>query len=179
MAPSLNEVTALLAHTPATLDALLRTMPATFTEQNEGPNTMTSREVVAHLIDAERTNWIPRARFILDHGDSRDFPGFDRFAYIRASRHKSMPVLIDEFSAERATSLDVLRTLAIQPADLDRCGRHPALGSVSLGELLSTWAAHDLTHLHQIARLLARPLNDAVGPFQRFLGVLQCDAHGA
>ena len=140
---------------------------------------MTPREVIAHLIDAERTNWIPRTRVILEHGDTVDLPAFDRFAYVRASRNTPLNDLLDEFTAARADSLDTLRALALQPADLTRPGRHPALGTVTLGELFSVWAAHDLTHLHQIARLLARPLGEAVGPFRRFLGVLHCDAHGA
>lgn len=178
MALPISEITALLARTPAALDALLRGLPHSFTEQNEGPDTMTAREVIAHLIAAERTNWIPRTRVILEHGDSRDFPAFDRFAYVRASKNTPLAVLLDEFTAARAESLETLRSLNLQSLDLARCGCHPALGSVTLAELLSAWAAHDLTHLHQIARLLARPLAEAVGPFQRFLGVLQCDAHG-
>jgi hypothetical protein len=170
---------ALLTRTPATLNALLRDLPDIFVLRNEGGESMTPHDVIAHLIDAERTNWIPRARVILEHGDTQPFPSFDRFAYINASKDKPANYLLDEFAGARQQSLDALRSMNLSPHDLARRGLHPALGPVTLSELLSAWTAHDLTHLHQISRILAHQYREAVGPFVRFIGVLQCDAHGA
>ena len=170
---------ALLARTPFALDGLLRDLPAVWTKQNEGADTMSAKDVVAHLIDADRTNWVPRMQCILIDGETCNFPAFDRFAYIRASQATPLNDLLDEFSAVRAQRLEDLRAFDLTPQDLDRAGRHPVLGPVTLGHLLSTWTAHDLTHLHQISRILAFQCCNDVGPFARFLGVLKCEGHGA
>ncbi len=170
---------ALLARTPAALDGLLRDLPDVWTKQNEGADTMSAKNVVAHLIDADRTNWVPRMQCILDAGETCTFPAFDRFAYIRASQSTPLNDLLDEFSAVRAERLEDLRALNLTPQDLHRAGSHPVLGQVTLGHLLSTWAAHDLTHIHQISRILAFQCRNDVGPFARFLGVLKCEGHGA
>jgi hypothetical protein len=168
---------ALLSRAPATLNALLRDLPNAWTLSNEGEGTMTPREVVAHLIDADLTNWIPRAQVILQHGESHPLPSFDRFAKIRASRDRSLAQLLDEFAQVRSQKLDELRAFNLRPEDLTKSGRHPALGVITLSELLAAWTAHDLTHLHQISRILAHQYRQAVGPFHRFLGVLQCAGH--
>lgn len=175
----LDDGMALLARTPAALDALLRGLPDAWTLTNEGEGTWTVREVVAHLIYGDRTDWIPRARHILEFGESRPFPPFERTGHIRESEGKPLDDLLDELARVRAQSLDALRTLRLTPEDLARRGQHPALGPVSLSELLATWTAHDLTHLHQIARIMAHQYREAVGPWVRYLGVLQCSGHSA
>jgi hypothetical protein len=177
--PELENVVALLARTPRALDGLMRGLPETLVRTNEGGDTMTACDVVAHLIDADRLNWIPRAQCILEHGEAKAFAGFDRFAYIRESQGKPVSALLEEFAALRAERLDDLRALQLKTGDFERVGKHPALGAVTLGNLLSTWAVHDLTHLHQITRILAKQFEEAVGPFERFVGVLHCNGHGA
>jgi hypothetical protein len=179
MEQNLENTTSLLAHTPGALDGLLRGLPERWTHQNEGEGTWTAFDVVGHLIHGERTDWIPRAKRILEFGESRPFEPFNRWAQARESQGKSMDQLLDEFACLRAENLDALRALNLRPQDLALRGRHPALGVVTLSQLLATWAAHDLTHLHQISRLMAHQYREAVGPWTAFLGVLQCAGHSA
>ena len=179
MPHNLDHTIALLSRTPAALDALLRGLPEALTLSNEGEKTWTAFDVVAHLIHAERTDWIPRAKTILQFGDTQPFAPFDRLGHLRESQGKSLGELLDEFARVRAENVAELRKLNLQPKDLARPGRHPALGVVTLSELLATWAAHDLTHLHQISRILAHQYRDAVGPFSEYLGVLQCAGHSS
>lgn len=167
----------LLTRTPPTLDALLRNLPESWTHRNEGDATWTVFDVVGHLIHGEKTDWIPRTKIILDHGESRPFDKFDRTAMMRESEGKTLPQLLDEFAAARDQSLRALRALNIQPGDLEKRGAHPALGVVTLGNLLATWTAHDLTHLHQITRIMAHQVRGDVGPWTKFLGVMQCAGH--
>ena len=175
----MNETISLLARTPAVLDALLRDLPEVWTHRNEGPDTWSAYDVVGHLIHGEQTDWIPRAKRILESGESKPFDKFDRLAQFRDSAGKSLPQLLDEFAAARADSLRQLDALHLKPEDLERRGMHPALGAVTLSNLLSTWAAHDLTHLHQISRIMAHQYREAVGPWTKFLGVMQCSGHSA
>jgi hypothetical protein len=176
----LEQTIALLVRTPAVLDTLLRDLPDSCVLQDEGENTWSACDVVGHLIHGENTDWMPRAKRILEFGESRPFEPFDRFAHKeKQSEISSMPQLLDEFARLRTENLVHLRALDLQPEDLLRRGLHPALGIVTLSELLATWAAHDLTHLHQISRILAYPYRDAVGPWSRFLGVLHCAGHSA
>jgi hypothetical protein len=179
MPHNLDHTIALLSRTPTALDALLRDLPEAWTRSNEGEKTWTAFDVVAHLIHAERTDWIPRAKIILQFGDTQAFAPFDRLGHQRESQGKSLAQLLDEFTRVRAENLAELRKLNLQPKDLNRPGRHPALGAVTLSELLATWATHDLTHLHQISRILAHQYRDAVGPFSAYLGVLQCAGHSS
>ena len=179
MPQTLENTISLLTRTPAVLDALLRKLPEGLSHRNEGENTWTAFDVVAHLIHAERTDWIPRTKIILQFGDTQPFAPFDRLGHVQESRGKSLGQLLDEFARVRAESLAELRKLNLQPKDLDRRGRHPALGAVTLSELLATWAAHDLTHLHQISRILAYQYRSAVGPFSEYLGVLKCAGHSS
>jgi len=176
---SLDQTNALLARTPAVLSALLRDLPESLTLDNEGEGTWSAFDVVGHLIHAERADWIPRARIILRHGESRAFDAFDREGHVREVQGKSLAQLLDEFAQLRTSNLFELRAWKLQPADLDRRGLHPSLGAVTLSQLLCTWPAHDLTHLHQISRILAYQYREAVGPWSRFLGVLQCTGHSA
>jgi hypothetical protein len=134
---------------------------------------------VGHLIHGERADWMPRARMILQFGESRAFEPFDRWAQARESEGKTLDQLLDEFARWRSQNLADLRGLNLRPEDLTRRGRRPSLGVVTLQELLATWATHDLTHLHQISRVMAHQYRDAVGPWSKYLGVLQCAGHSA
>ncbi len=179
MEQNLQNTTVLLARTPAVLDALLRDLPEAWTMRNEGAGSWSAFDVVGHLNHGERTDWMPRARVILEFGATRDFAPFDRWGQERESAGKSPGQLLDEFARLRAQGLDELRAMNLQPVDLERRGRHPALGVVTLSQLLATWAAHDLTHLHQISRVMAYQYDAAVGPWRAYLGVLQCTGHSA
>jgi DinB superfamily len=166
---AVDEAAAILSRTPATLDALLRGLPDSWTAANEGDGTWSPFDVVGHLIHGEQTDWMPRARLILAHGDTRPFETFDRFAQFEASRGRSLPSLLDDFAALRAQSVRELTSLQLTPADLDRPGRHPQLGPVTLRQLLATWVAHDLDHVMQVSRVMARQYTDAVGPWRAYL----------
>ena len=176
---NLQHTIALLTRTPAALDALLRDLPETWTVRNEGANTWSAFDVVGHLIHGERTDWMVRTKVILQFGESQPFERFDRLAQVRESQGKSLAQLLDEFARLRSENLDELRAMNLQPEDLARRGRHPALGLVTLSQLLATWAAHDLTHLHQISRTMAHQYREAVGPWTQFLGVMQCAGHSS
>lgn len=175
----IEETVALLARTPDVLNTLLRGLPEIWTLANEGRGTWSPADVVAHLIHAEHENWIPRARVLLNTGISGTFPAFDREGNFGKTRGQTLDELLDQFAAARAESLQELSAFNLRPQDLEKRGRHPALGEVTLSELLATWAAHDLTHLHQISRVMAFQYRDAVGPWSRFLGVMHCAGHGA
>jgi hypothetical protein len=179
MEQNLEHTISLLARTPPALDALLRDLPEAWTLRNEGENSWSAFEVVGHLIHGERTDWMPRAKMILQFGEGRTFDPFDRWAQARESQGKSLGGLLDEFAHLRAEDLRELRGLNLRPEDLARRGRHPSLGVVTLSELLATWAAHDLTHLHQISRIMAHQYREAVGPWAKFLGVMQCAGHSS
>jgi hypothetical protein len=179
MEHNLPDTIALLTRTPAALDALLRDLPETWTLRNEGENTWSAFDVVGHLIHGDRTDWMPRARMILHFGEAKTFEPFDRWAQQQDSQGKSLGQLLDEFARVRSVSLGELRALNLRQEDCDRRGRHPALGGVTLSQLLATWAAHDLTHLHQISRIMAHQYREAVGPWSKYLGVLQCAGHSS
>lgn len=169
---------ALLERTPTALNALLRDLPDAWTRRNEGEKTWSAFDVVGHLVHCEREDWMPRARTILAYGDSRTFPPFDRWGHVKAVEGKSMAQVLDELIGLRAANLAELRSKNLTELELARRGLHPGLGSVTLSELLATWAAHDLNHLHQMARVMAFQYRDAVGPFRQYLGVMHCNAHG-
>ena len=179
MEHSLEHTMSLLTRTPAALDALLRGLPETWTFRNEGENTMSAFDVVGHLIHAERTNWMPRANMVLQSGETQAFEAFDRWGHLQEIQGKSLGQLLDEFARARSESLDELRALNLRPEDLARRGRHPVLGAVTLSELLAAWAVHDLTHLHQISRIMAHQYREAVGPYSAYLGVLKCAGHSS
>jgi hypothetical protein len=179
MEHDLSDTLALLTRTPAVLDALLRDLPEAWTHSKEGENTWNAFEVVGHLIHAERTDWMPRVRTILGSWEAREFEPFDRMGHVREIQGRSLGDLLDEFARVRSDNLTDLRGLKLTEDDLDRRGLHPALGSVTLSELLATWAAHDLTHLHQVSRVLAHQYREAVGPWSQYLGVLHCHGHSS
>jgi len=179
MKHDLQQTIALLARTPVALDALVRDLPEEWTSRNEGEKTWSVFDVVGHLIHGERTDWIPRAKMVLQFGESRPFERFDRWAQERESRGKSLGQLLDEFARMRAENLDQLRGMNLRQGDLEKRGNHPALGVVTLSQLIATWAAHDLTHLHQISRVMAHQYREAVGPWTKYLGVMQCAGHSS
>lgn len=170
---------AVLKRTPVVLDALLRDLPERWTLCHEGAGTWSACDVVGHLIYCEQADWLPRMRHILEYGDSQPFPPFDRWGHVRVCDGKSLNELLGEFSEIRLDNLDDLRAFDLQDEDLARRGYHPSLGTVTLAHLLATWAAHDLNHLHQIARVMAHQSREDVGPWIRFLGVMQCAGHSA
>lgn len=181
---NLADCIAVLTRTPATIDALLRGLPDAWVHSNEGLTadgepTWNPFDIVGHLVAGERHDWMPRARIILEHGEARAFDPFDRLAQNRESQGKSLTQLLDEFRSLRKENLASLSALNLKPEDLNRRGKHPALGTVTLSELLATWAVHDLTHLHQLSRVMAHQYREAVGPWNVYLGVLKCAGHSA
>jgi DinB family protein len=169
---SLEEAIPILTSTPRTLDAMLRGLPTAWLECNEGGDTFSPYDVVGHLIHGEKTDWMPRARMILETGDARPFEPFDRFAQNEASRGKTLDELLDEFARLRAANIAALKAIKLAPSDLDRRGKHPTLGSVTMRQLLATWVAHDLDHVIQIARVMGRQYTDEVGPWTAHLRII-------
>jgi hypothetical protein len=168
----LDEAVAILSRTPATLDGMLRDLPDAWITAHEGGDTWSPFDVIGHLIHGERTDWMPRARIIVERGEARPFDKFDRFAQFRVSEGRSLSSLLDEFAALRAQNLRDLAGLELTEGDLDRRGTHPELGVVTLRQLLSTWTAHDLDHVMQVARTLARQYTDEVGPWRAYLRII-------
>ncbi|MFN7924625.1 MAG: DinB family protein [Bryobacteraceae bacterium] len=176
---SLPDTILLLSSTPAALDALVRHMPETWTLRNEGNGTWTVSDVIAHLIHGERTDWLPRTRIILQFGEDRTFDPFDRSPQSEENQGKTLAQLLDDFARLRSENLEALRELNLSDRDLSRTGKHPHFGVVTLSQLLATWAVHDLTHLHQISRIMAHQYRQEVGPWSAYLGALACSGHGA
>ena len=169
----LEERIAILKRTPDVLDAQLRGLPEIWTTATEGEGTWSPYDVVGHLIHGENGDWMTRTETILKHGTSRPFEPFDREAQFRHSAGKPLHALLDQFRGLRAANIERLLALDLQPAQLDLAGTHPALGAVTLRQLLSTWTAHDLAHLLQINRVMARRYRDEVGPWAQFLSVMR------
>ncbi len=168
----LDEAIAVLERTPATLRTLLDGLPDTFTQATEGPGTWSPSVVVGHLIHGERADWMPRVRHILA-GETRPFAPFDREAQLRDDPDRTLAELLATFVELRSESLAALRALRLGAGDLAREGRHPALGRVTLAQLLATWVAHDLDHLGQIARTMAKAYGPATGPWSAYLSILR------
>lgn len=168
----LSAGTAVLERAPHTLRAMLAGLPPAWTDATEGPETWSPYDIVGHLVHAERTDWIPRAQLILAQGPERRFAPFDRFAQFRESQGKSLGELLDEFERLRAESLSTLAGWRLTDAHLALEGEHPEFGPVTLRQLLSTWVAHDLTHIAQIARVMAKQYRDAVGPWRAYLPIM-------
>jgi len=168
----LNEAVAVLERTPASLYALLEGLPDNWARATEGGETWSPYDVIGHLIHGEHTDWIPRARQILS-GEARPFEKFDRTAQFEESRGKSLDELLATFAELRRENLDALSDFNLSDEDLGRKGLHPELGEVTLGQLLATWVVHDLDHLGQIARTMAKAYTRAVGPWSAYLSILQ------
>ena len=165
-----------LQRTPATLNALLRDLPEPWLVHNEGPETWSPYDVIGHLIQGEETDWIPRAKIILDHGEARAFEPFDRVAMFEKSKGQSIAELLDTFATLRAENLRELQSLNLTADLLDKRGRHPELGVVTLKQLLSTWVIHDLGHIRQVVRVMSKQYGDAVGPWKAYLSILGVSA---
>ncbi|HEX8141420.1 MAG TPA: DinB family protein [Pyrinomonadaceae bacterium] len=169
----LDHAKEILRHTPATLNALLRHLPQEWALANEGPESWSPFDVVGHLIHAEEADWIPRARIILDYGAKRAFDPFDRFAMFEKSRGKSMDDLLAMFEQLRGNSLQELEEMKITPEMLEKRGKHPELGVVTLSQLLTTWVVHDLGHVGQIVRVMAKQYRESVGAWEAYLPILR------
>lgn len=168
----LNDGIAVLERTPGTFRALLAELPDAWTTANEGPDTFSAYDNVGHLIHGERADWIPRAKVILAQSSNRTFEPYDRFAQIRESQGKTLGELLDEFGRLRSSNLATLRSWTLADRELALEGEHPELGAVTLRQLLSAWVAHDLGHIAQTARVMAKQYRDAVGPWRVYLPVL-------
>jgi hypothetical protein len=169
----LEESIAILERTPVVVNALLRDLPVAWTHATEGPGTWSPFVVIGHLIHGEKTDWIPRVDTILQDGRGRTFETFDREAQFQESADKTIAELLDEFSALRRANLDRLRSLQLSPEQLELPGTHPAFGTVTMRQLLATWTAHDLAHLLQISRVMARRYKQDVGPWAEYLSVMR------
>jgi hypothetical protein len=174
----LPNTVSLLARTPVVLNALLRDQPQIWTLRNEGDKTWSAFDVMGHLIHAEGTDWMPRVHMVLEFGETRTFAPFTRVPP-PAEATESLAQLLDKFAGLRSENLAALDALHLSQKDLERSGRHPAFGIVTLSQLLATWAAHDLTHLHQVSRVMAYQYREAVGPWSAYLGVLHCAGHSS
>lgn len=172
MEPILPGITAILSSTPASLRALLKDLPEPMVATNEGENTFSPRDVLGHLIHGEKTDWVPRIKLILESGEAQPFVPFDRFGFREAIRGASTAALLDELESLRTSNLAFLHSLRLAPHQLSLPGRHPELGPVTLGQLLATWAVHDLNHIGQVVRVLSRRYVEAVGPWKAYLGIL-------
>lgn len=173
MAFDLERSIRILARTPAVLDTLLRDLPPEWTHVNEGPDTWSPYDVIGHLIHGERTDWIVRAGVILGDAADKTFVPFDRFAQFSMDQTEPIESRLATFAALRESNLKALTALELTDRDLDKMGEHPALGRVTLRQLLSTWVAHDLDHVVQISRVMAKQLTDDVGPWVEYIRVLR------
>jgi hypothetical protein len=169
----LEQAIPVLERTPAVITALLEDLPEDWTRVTEGPDTWSPRQVTAHLIHGERTDWIPRARIIIKQGSYRRFDPFDRFAELNPER--TMRELLKEFDQLRSGNVATLKGWNLKEKDLDLTGEHPEFGTVTMRQLLATWVVHDLSHIAQITRTMARSYTEAVGPWTAYFRVLQRD----
>ena len=163
---------AVLERTPRTLAEMLGGLPAVWTDATEGPDTWSPYVIVGHLIHGERSDWIPRAEIILARGTDRRFTPYDRLAQFRESQGKSLRELLDEFTWLRAQNLATLASWHLTDTELALTGEHPDFGAVTLRQLLATWVGHDLGHVAQIARVMAKQYRDAIGPWRAYLPIM-------
>lgn len=169
---NLQDACQLLERTPAVLKTLLNGLPDDWVMTNEGPETFSPYDVIGHLIHGEKTDWAVRAKIILEFGLSKPFTPWDRFAQYEASKGKTLEQLLDEFAACRKENLDWLGSLILSEEDLEKKGMHPVLGEITLRNLLSTWVVHDLTHIAQITRVMAKQYTGEMGPWPQFFRIL-------
>ncbi|HZH62001.1 MAG TPA: DinB family protein [Metabacillus sp.] len=169
----MDEVIEILERTPKTLSTFLTGLSYGWLQCNEGEGTWNTREVIEHLIEAEKYNWIPRLEFILQEGDSQPFPAFDRYSHLNNVTQISIDELLKEFISIRSENIKKLKSIVTSDFQLNKIGFHPAFGTVKVKELISTWAVHDLTHLSQIVRVMAERYRENVGPWQEYLGILK------
>lgn len=168
----LDHTIEILTQTSGTLQSLLGDLSETWINQNEGSNTWSAFDVVGHLLHTEEVNWIPRIRTLLEHGESKAFAALDRFAFFEKYKGKSFVELLDAFADLRKRNLRVLAEMNLTSEHFELKGRHPEFGTVTLGQLLAAWAVHDLTHIRQIVRVMAKQYAEAVGPWKAYLSIL-------
>ncbi len=168
----LDKTIEVLSRTPGVLKVLLNGLSHNWVHNNEGSETWSPYDVVGHLIHGEKTDWITRAKIILDYGESRPFDPYDRFAQFEASKGKSIEELLEEFTALREQNIKTLREFKLTENDFRKTGKHPKFGKVTLEELLATWAVHDFNHIGQIARTMAKQYDAEVGPWKEYLSIL-------
>ncbi|MGB0715179.1 MAG: DinB family protein [Phycisphaerae bacterium] len=170
---NISEAVNILTRTPRVVRTMLADLPEPWVMNNYGQDTWSPFDIVGHLIHGERTDWIPRARIILDKGEEQPFEPFDRFAQYEDSKGKSMADLLSLFEELREQTLHDLKLLKLDDAMLARTGTHPALGTVKMSELLAAWVAHDLNHIAQISKALAFQYAEEVGPWRQYLSILR------
>lgn len=168
----LRQSTEVLRRTPAALSAMLADLDDGWVRATEGPDTFSPFDIVGHLIDGEETDWMVRARIILDHGPDPVFAKYDRFRHRTRNAGRTLSSLLEEFAACRAANLELLQSLQLSEAELDLPGQHPSLGPVTLRQLLAAWVVHDLGHIAQVSRVMAKQYRDAIGPWTKFLPVV-------
>jgi len=170
---NLLEAIEVLERTPKSLEAFLTGLSEGWLQCNEGEGTWNATEVIEHLIEAEKTNWIPRLETIIKHGENKPFPDFDRFSHLKQKLEGTIEDKLREFSALRSENIVKVKDLIQSEADFELTGTHPAFGVVKLRELLSTWVVHDLTHIAQIVRVMAKRYSEDVGPWIEYLSILK------
>jgi hypothetical protein len=168
----LNKTVEILERTPYVLEKMLSGLSKEWIMNNEGKDTWSPFDVIGHLINAEKTNWIQRMDVILSVKGDKKFPSFDRFAQIKASKGKNLKQLLDEFKKVRKKNILILRSKKLTGKDLNKIGIHPEFGNVTLSQLLATWAAHDLTHIAQVIRVMAKQYKKAIGPWTQYLSIM-------
>ena len=162
----------ILERTPAVLNSMLSGIDDDWVMNNEGPETFSPYDVIGHLVHGEKTDWTARTKMILEFGDTKTFVPWNRFAQYEESKGKTLQELLDEFMAIRKENMDWFKSLQLTEADLDKKGMHPKLGPVTLRNLLATWVVHDLTHIAQVARVMAKQYKDDMGPWPEFFRIL-------
>lgn len=172
MQVALERALEVLERTPGALRSMLGGLSDPWALENEGPETFSPHDVVGHLIHGEKTDWIPRIRLILEHGETQPFEPFDRFGFRAYATGVPIDALLHDFEHLRAENLAALRAFQLGPDELARKGAHPFLGPVTLGQLIAAWVVHDLGHLSQAARVMAKQYREAVGPWTQFLAIL-------
>lgn len=170
---NLNKTTEILERTPAILESMLLGVSEEWQRSNEGENTWSPYEVIGHLIHGEKTDWIPRAKIILSDSVDKSFEPFDMSAHLKGDQAKPLADLLAEFKERRIENLATLKSLELNDAKLLENGIHPALGKVSLKELLSAWVVHDLGHIAQISRVLAKQYKNEVGSFKEYIRIIK------
>ncbi|MCJ8008632.1 DinB family protein [Lederbergia wuyishanensis] len=170
---NLNEAIEVLERTPTTLEFFLSGLSNGWLECNEGEGTWNATEVIEHLIEGEKTNWIPRLEFMLQEGESKPFPPFDRFSHLNDSEKKSIEEKLLEFKTIRMQNIEKLESFIEPELHLELTGSHPEFGVVRVRELIATWVTHDLTHIAQIVRVMAKRYKEDVGPWVEYLGILK------
>ncbi len=162
----------ILERTPAVMQSLLAGLSDDWILPNEGPETFSPYDVIGHLVHGENTDWVVRTKMILEFGNTQTFEKYDRFAQYEDSKGKTLQQLLDEFTAIRKENMVWFRSLNLTEADLDKNGMHPVLGEVTLRHLLATWVVHDLTHIAQISRVMAKQYKEEMGPWTEFFRIL-------